>query len=126
MNHCAFIGNIGKDIEVKNINNKKVVEISLAVNNPFDKEKSDWVNVTFWEKKAEVLEKYCKKGSKSGVVGQMKTQQWEKEGKKHYKTYILGLELHLLSSGNKLQGTNTGGYEEFEGTVKEDNSDLPF
>lgn len=131
MNNCVFIGNIGKDFEVKHINNKKVVEISLAVKDVYNKENTDWVNVTFWEKTAEILEKYCKKGSKIGVIGQMKTQVWEKEGKKHYKTYILGQQLQLLSSSGdnvKTESKNATGdkLEGFEGTIDDNNDDLPF
>ena len=122
MNKCCFIGNLGKDVETKKVNDKLVADISIAVKDPYNKDKSDWVNVTFWGKKAEVLEKYCSKGSKIAVVGQFKNQVWEKDGEKKYKTYILGDELHLLGTSNKTQETNEYG---FEGTIIDD-EDVPF
>lgn len=131
MNNCVFIGNIGKDIEIRQVNDKKIAEISLAIKDPYNKENTDWVSVTFWNKTAEILEKYCKKGSKIGVIGQLKSQSWEKDGKKFYKTYILGQQLQLLGgSGDnvKTQAKDNSGdkLDGFEGNNADDDDDFPF
>ncbi len=98
LNKCQFIGNLGKDPEVRHLNNgDQVVSFSIACseswrdkNSGERKEKTDWVNiVVFNEGIGRIVEQYCKKGSKVYVEGSMQTRMWEKEGVKHYTTEVV-------------------------------------
>ena len=129
MNVWNGIGVLGRDPELKYTQQgKAVAEVSIAVKDPYIKDKTkdtDWINIIFWDKKAEVIGKYLRKGDKIGITGKMKTQIWEKDGEKRYKTYILAEQLYFIN--NKGKQESSGGYEESEGTtIIDDSSDFPF
>ena len=102
MNKVILIGNIPKDIELRQSNSGKfVVEFSIAINNGKDQQgnelPADFINCTAWNKTAEVLSKYATKGTKVGIEGAMKTQTWtDQQGNNRYKTYVLVDRVELL------------------------------
>lgn len=109
MNKVILIGNITKDIELRQSNSGKfVVEFSIAINNGKDQQgnelPADFVNCTAWNKTAEVLSKYATKGTKVGIEGAMKTQTWtDQQGNNRYKTYVLVDRVELLSRPQQQQ-----------------------
>ena len=104
MNKCIIVGRITKDLELKETNKgTKVCEFTLATNRPMDREKADFINVIVWDKQAENLCKYQKKGNLIAVFGEIRTDSYEVEGKKRYKTYVLCNQLEYLS---KYEGGN--------------------
>lgn len=102
MNKVILIGNITKDIELRQSNSGKfVVEFSIAINNGKDQQgnelPADFINCTAWNKTAEVLSKYATKGTKVCIEGAMKTQTWvDQQGNNRYKTYVLVDRVELL------------------------------
>ena len=109
MNKVILIGNITKDIELRQSNSGKfVVEFSIAINNGKDQQgnelPADFINCTAWNKTAEVLSKYATKGTKVGIEGAMKTQTWtDQQGNNRYKTYVLVDRVELLSRPQQQQ-----------------------
>lgn len=109
MNKVILIGNITKDIELRQSNSGKfVVEFSVAINNGKDQQgnelPADFINCTAWNKTAEVLSKYATKGTKVGIEGAMKTQTWtDQQGNNRYKTYVLVDRVELLSRPQQQQ-----------------------
>ena len=97
MNKVILIGNITKDIELRQSNSGKfVVEFSVAINNG-NELPADFINCTAWNKTAEILSKYATKGTKVGIEGAMKTQTWvDQQGNNRYKTYVLVDRVELL------------------------------
>ena len=84
MNVCTFIGRLGKEPDMRYTpNGKAVVNFSLAVNRDGKKDESDWIDFVAWEKTAEVIAQYCKKGDLIGVTGSLQKRSWEKDGQKH-------------------------------------------
>lgn len=103
-NKVVITGRITKDLELKETHKgTKVCEFTLATNRPMDREKADFINVIVWDKQAENLCKYQKKGSLIAVFGEIRTDSYEVEGKKRYKTYVLCSQLEYLS---KYEGGN--------------------
>ena len=112
INKCAFIGNLGKDPEVRTTQSgAKVVSFSIAVSDVWkDKstgerqEKTTWVPIViFNEGLAKVAEQYLKKGSKVYVEGAFQVRKWtDKDGADRYNTEIVLAayrgELALLDS----------------------------
>ena len=87
LNECAFMGNLGKDAEVRQAGDSKVASFSLAVTEKYkDKENTEWVNCVAWGKLAEVAEKYFKKGTQLYVKGKVQTRSWDKDGVTQYRT----------------------------------------
>ena len=130
MNKVIFIGNLGKDPETKKFDSgSQVTNVSLATKNFIKKDDgttevgADWHFLKFWGKTSEIVEKYCKKGSKIAVEGQHKTESYEKEGtnEKVFHSYFLCQAIELLDS--KPKNENDSGGEQHN--VNPDD-DLPF
>ena len=112
LNQCQFIGNLGKDPEIRTTQNgAKVANFSLAVSESWkDKsgqkqERTEWVNVVVWsDGLVGVIEKYLSKGSKVFISGKMQTRKWEdKSGATKYMTEIVlqGFDAKLIMLGGK-------------------------
>jgi len=104
LNQCNFIGRVGKDPETRyTTNGKTVANLSIACSEKYNgEEKTEWVNVIFWEKLAEIVQKYVTKGSLIFVSGKMQTSSWEdKEGVKRYKTEIVANTMKMLDGKKK-------------------------
>lgn len=102
-NRVQLLGNLGKDPEVKNFKNNKMVRISLATTEYSKtaggdlKKETQWHNIVLWGKQAEVAEKLLNKGSRVLIEGKIRNNSYEdKDGNKRYITDILANEVVLL------------------------------
>jgi single-strand DNA-binding protein len=108
VNKVILLGNVGKDPEVRYTpDGKCIARFSLATgeswkdkNTGEKKEITEWHNVVFFGKVAEIVAEYVKKGSKLYIEGKLKTQKWQDKetGKDRYTTQVHGEALQLLSS----------------------------
>jgi single-strand DNA-binding protein len=103
MNKVILIGNLTKDPEIRVTGTgKKVASFSIAVNDGKDASGQDMVqyfNMSAWEKLAEIIEQYVKKGTKVAVVGRLQNRSWDKpDGTKGYATDVSVRELEILTS----------------------------
>ena len=96
-------GRLGKAPELRYTQGGKAV-CSIAMACGFDG-KVEWVNLVFWEKLAEIVGKYCDKGSFILVTGRLQTQKYDKDGQTHYKTEIIAQNMQMLS---KKEGGDDG------------------
>lgn len=144
VNKVILIGNLGKDPEVRHLENGAVVaNFSIATSETYldkstneRKEITDWHNIVVWRGLAEVVEKYVRKGTKVYIEGKLKTRQWQDpEGNTRYTTEIVADNLTMLSRADQAQGGNTPNYSN-EGTptspskieelLSDTPDDLPF
>lgn len=110
VNKVILIGRCGKDPETRYMTNgEAVTNVSLATSETWkDKsgekqEKTEWHNLTFYKRLAEVVGEYVKKGSEIYVEGKIQTRKWQdKEGKDRYTTEIICHEMKMLG-GKKEQ-----------------------
>lgn len=81
-NVFVFTGRITKDLEVKEVGSgTKVLNFSLAVDNPFKKDDTSFFDIVTFNRKAETLAEYCGKGSRVAVNGTVKQERFkDKEG----------------------------------------------
>lgn len=116
VNKVILIGNLGKDPEIRRLENGAVVaNFSIATSEYYlDKstgerrETTDWHNIVVWRGLAEVVEKYIHKGTKIYVEGKLKTRNWQdKEGNTRYTTEVLAEEITILSRPNDAERNNT-------------------
>lgn len=114
MNVVALVGRITDDIELRKSNNGTIwTRITIAINS--GEEEVDFVNVVAYEKVAETLGKYMKKGSQIGVNGRIKTGQYEHEKGVKINTFdIVASRIKFLDS------------KEASGTATSQEDDLPF
>lgn len=104
VNKAILIGNVGKDPDVRYIDNgTPKCSFSLATSEVY-KNKSgekvtttEWHNIVLWRGLAEIAEKYVKKGSQIYIEGRIRTRSYDdKDGNKKYITEIVGDVLQLL------------------------------
>jgi len=103
-NKVQLIGHLGKDPEVKTIENgKKVAHFSLATNELYKNaqgqkiEETQWHNLVAWGALAEIAEKYLNKGSEILVEGKIVNGSYtDKEGNKKYTSEVYISELLML------------------------------
>ena len=142
VNKVILVGNLGQKPEIRYTKDSKpIASFSIATSESWkDKttgdmvEKTEWHNVTFFGRIAEVAEQYLDKGSKVYVEGKLQTRKWQDQsGNDRYTTEVLGQELTMLdsrgdSSGSSFENNNPGTSEE---DVNQDNGefseeDIPF
>lgn len=106
LNKVSLIGSLGADPDVRTMpNGGRVANISIATAHGYkDKdgewqEKTEWHKVVMFQQKADIAEKYLKKGSKIFVEGRLQTRSWEDKegGGKRYSTEIIVNEMIMLS-----------------------------
>lgn len=109
INKVILIGNLGNDPEVRYTpNGSAVANITLATSETWrDKQsgelqdRTEWHRVVFFNRLAEIVGEYLKKGSKVYVEGSLRTRKWQdKTGVDRYTTEIIANEMHILDSRN--------------------------
>lgn len=114
LNQCAFIGRLGKDVEMRYMpDGKAVASFSIAVGSQWkskdgDKQEStEWVNISAFGKLAEIVGEYLAKGSQVYVSGKMKTDKYtDKAGVDKYSTKIIADNIQML--GGKKENEQAG------------------
>ena len=105
VNKVIILGNVGKDPEVRHMQNgDSVVSVSVATseswkdkNSGESKENTEWHRVTFYRKLAEVAANYLRKGSSVYIEGRLETKKWtDKSGVERYTTGIVASEMKML------------------------------
>ena len=112
LNEVKLIGNVGKDVELRHLeNDRKVARVVLATNKTYKKQngekesKTEWHNVEFWGDTAQFCGNYVKKGMLLYICGELRTDSYEKDGVKQYRTKIAGSEIKILSNGSSVAST---------------------
>ena len=112
MNSVQLIGRLTKDLDLKYTQTGKAVATgTLAVNRRFKnaqgESEADFINIQIWDKGAENLANFTRKGSQIGVNGRIQTRNYEnKEGARVYVTEIVVENFTLLES--KKDGASNG------------------
>ena len=118
VNKVILIGNLGKDPEVRYLpSGGAVTNVTIATSESWTdkasnekKEKTEWHNVVFFNKLAEIAGQYLKKGAKVYVEGSLRTRKWEKDGIDRYTTEIVVSDMQMLDGrGGEGGGAGSGG-----------------
>lgn len=130
MNICNFTGRLTKDPELKTTQSgKKYLRACLAVDGIKDKDgnkTADFVDFIAWNKSAEIIAQYARKGSKLGVSGRLHTTINETNGEKRKYTEIVVNEFELLDSKPKDQPAQPQEQPQEVPDQAETPSELPF
>ena len=111
MNIIAITGNLCKDVKLTYTkNNKAVVENTLGVvkekKNEDGSNASDFIDFVVFEKKADYLNNYAKKGDKVEIVGKLRVDNWQDEmGNYKSRTYVVADKIKILTSKPKEEKT---------------------
>ncbi|HSJ09748.1 MAG TPA: single-stranded DNA-binding protein [Longimicrobiales bacterium] len=118
LNKVMLIGNVGSEPEIRTTGGgTKLAKVSLATNRVFkdrsgtQQEKTEWHRLTFWDRMAELVEQYVKKGDRLYVEGRIEYSQTEDDkGNQRFWTDIVVNEMVMLG-GATGGGGGGGGYE---------------
>ena len=125
VNKIILLGNVGKDPEFRaTAGGTTVANFSLATTDRTKDATGNWTDRTEWhnlvafQRTAEIVRDYCKKGSQIFVEGKIQTRSWDdkESGQKKYRTEILVNELSLLDSRPGGEGASAGGYSKSAST----------
>lgn len=111
MNKVVLIGRLSRDPELRyTSNNTPVCQINVAISRPVaqgHEPETDFINVTVWNKQAENLVKYVKKGNQIAIEGRIQTRSYDnEEGKKVYVTEVLANHVEFIgNNSNKANDT---------------------
>ena len=145
VNKVILVGRLGKDPEVRNLDNGAVVaNFSIATSESYKdrttgekKEITEWHNIVLWRGLAEIAQKYLRKGDMVFIEGKLRTRSWEKDGVTRYTTEVVADNMTMLSPkttggsgmGNDY-GTDRSGNEGMRAatasTSDTSTDDLPF
>jgi len=114
VNKVILVGRLGKDPEVRNLENgATVANFTMATSESYKdkttgekKEITEWHNIVLWRGLAEVAAKYLHKGDMIYVEGRLRTRSWEKEGVTRYTTEIIGDNMTMLSTRRDGSGSD--------------------
>ena len=105
VNKVIIIGNVGKDPEIRYTGDgTAIANFSVATSERWkdkageQQERTEWHRIVAFNKLAQIVADYVKKGTKVYIEGSIRTRQWEnKEGQKQYTTEITTASLQMLS-----------------------------
>lgn len=114
VNKVILVGHLGKDPEVRYMpSGGAVANVTLATSEQWKdkqsgeaKERTEWHNVVFYQRLAEIVGEYLKKGSSVYVEGSLRTRKWQdKQGQDRYTTEIVATDMQML--GGRPQTTSS-------------------
>ena len=108
INKVTLVGHVGENPKVNETKeNGLVVHVSLATNESYkdkdgkEQKKTEWHRIVAWDKRAEIIRDYVKKGDPLYVEGKLKTHSYDdKAGIKRYSTEVFCDNFLFLSPKN--------------------------
>jgi single-strand DNA-binding protein len=106
LNKVQLIGLLGADPDIRfTPEQEAVARLRIATSESWKKngekhEKTEWHNVVFFGKLAEIVRDHLKKGALVYVEGKLQTRSWDKDGETRYSTEIVASEMKMLPSGS--------------------------
>lgn len=140
MNKVILVGRITKDPELKTVQSgSAVVNFTVAINRPTtsngadqNQSNADYINCVIWNKQAENLAKYVKKGQLIGVEGRIQTRTYDSNGTTRYITEVLCDNVQFLDTkkdngSSQEQSDEEEQSDDFANKISNVNdNDLPF
>lgn len=117
VNKVILIGNLGNDPDIRfTQNQKQVANVSLATSDQWTdrqtgqkQERTEWHKVVFFDRLAEIVGQYLKKGSKVYIEGKLQTRKWQnQQGIDQYTTEIVANEMQMLDGRGDGGGQSYG------------------
>lgn len=133
MNVVHLLGNLGNEIEIKRFDGGGCVgNVSMATNKSYKNKagekvkETQWHRLVFRDKMAETIEKYCKKGDKILVTGEIKNRSYQVENETRMITEISVSNFEFVSSNGTGAENQTNESTSANTNNNEEQDDLPF
>ena len=141
VNKVILIGNLGKDPDVRHLENgASVANFPIATSENYKDRKTgekvsqtEWHNIVVWRGLADIAERFLKKGDKIYIEGKLRTRSWQdQEGNNRYTTEVIADNLTMLGKAHENSNPNptttvasdAKTNDDFSGP--DDTDDLPF
>lgn len=126
VNKAILIGRLGKDPEVRNLENGvSVANFSIATTEVYrdkttneKKEITEWHNIVLWRGLADIAAKYLHKGDMVYIEGKLRTRSWEKDNVTRYTTEIVGDNMTMLTPKGSGSGSSSAPNQEYSNAPK--------
>jgi single-strand DNA-binding protein len=110
VNVVTLIGNLATEVELREVGpDKKVASFLLAVDRASRDGGADFVNVSVWDRQAELCAEYLGKGRRIAVDGRLKSRSWEEEGKRRSALEVVARRVEFLGSEPQRDDEDAGG-----------------
>ena len=103
-NRVQLIGHVGQDPEIKQLENGRVANFTIATNDSYTNakgekvEQTEWHRISAWGKTVDIIEQLLKKGSHVAIEGKLTHRSYDdKDGNKRYITEVVANELVMLN-----------------------------
>lgn len=136
MNRAMLTGRITKDLVLEHTKQgTPLCQFTLATNRPVirdGKRETDFITCIIWNKLAENLVKYQRKGNLLGIQGELRVDTYESDGKRKYKSYVLVEEVEYLESKKDMTKDEEVDFNKVSAKTNREeqititDSDLPF
>ncbi|MBC8519084.1 MAG: single-stranded DNA-binding protein [Gammaproteobacteria bacterium] len=145
VNKVILVGNLGQDPDVRyTADGRAIANISIATTDSWkdkntgeQQDRTEWHRVVFFNRLAEIVSEYLKKGAQVYVEGRLQTRKWQdKDGNDRYTTEIVASEMQMLggrSGGTADFGGSSGGGQQQQApaaatapTMNDLDDDIPF
>ena len=119
LNQCEFIGRLGQDPKITTMQNGNIMaSFSIACSESWNnkntgqkEEKTEWINIVAYEKLAEIISQWVKKGQQVFIQGKLQTRKYtDQQGIERYSTSIKAEKMIMLGGSQAQQ--NNGGYQQ--------------
>ncbi|WP_326537963.1 single-stranded DNA-binding protein [Pseudorhodoferax sp.] len=123
VNKVIIVGNLGRDPETRTFpSGGQVCNVRIATTDRWKDKQSgemreitEWHNVVFNDRLAEIANQYLRKGSQVYVEGSLRTRKWtDKDGNERYTTEIRADQMQMLGSRQGMGGPSSGDDEGYE------------
>ena len=134
MNYVSLLGRFTRDPEVTwTQSGKAYVRFSLAVQRDSNRDEADFINCVAWDKRAETIGQYFKKGSRILIQGRLNVSSYEKNGENRYSTDVVVNGFNFIDraensdySDRPAPSTESRRPAPREEVIIEDEDDFPF
>ena len=144
VNKVILVGNLGRDPEIRYTpSGAAVANVTVATSDSWkdkqtgeQQERTEWHRVVFFNRLAEIVGEYLKKGSQIYVEGRLQTRKWQDQGgQDRYTTEIVANEMQMLGSrggGGMSAPQDDAGFsqappaESASGVADDFDDDIPF
>lgn len=132
LNRIILIGRLTRDPEMRyTTSGKAVTNFTLAVDrgwsSPSGDKETDFIDIVVWDKQAETVANYLKKGRLAGVEGRLQIRQYEHEGQKRRAAEVVANRVIFLDRGEQRSGGGSDDFGRDFGTdIGSPSDEIPF
>ena len=119
MNLVTLIGRLTRDPELKySQSGKAFCKFSVAVTREYNRDEADFINCVAWDKRAETIAEYLRKGRRVALQGRLSVRSYEQNGETKWITEVIVDKFDFIDTTS---GGGSSSYEEKKSSNAEPN-----